>query len=205
MPPARFNSGQVSDWGRTPVIPASNLWTRYYKSGTRQYNLAPGVNTNSAGNANSARVNRWWIWAVDRYSIVTIRVNVTTLESGATVRVGTYNLNDDLEPTTLIEDYGTMDCSTTGAKTIVGTIPVSGRFAVAAAVSNHSTVRFTRAASSIAEGHFLFGDLTAYNGNYGYCWGVDSVDYSAGLPATAPAVTIQGVTTNLIMPAVSFS
>jgi prepilin-type processing-associated H-X9-DG protein len=127
------------------------------------------------------------------------------LEAGATLRVGTYNLNDDLEPTTLIEDYGTMDASSTGTKTIVGAAPVVGRFAVAAWASNHATVRYQRGNVLLADGHLMFGDATPYAGNYGYCWGVNSVDYSGGLPATAPAVTIQGATTNLIMPAVSIS
>jgi hypothetical protein len=167
--------------------------------------MPPGVTVNATQNATSAERARWWIYSVDRFSIITIRMSVQVAESGATLRVGTYNLDDDLRPSTLVEDYGTMNASSTGIKSIVGTFPVIGRFAVALWASNHANVRYTRASATLVEAHYLFGDASAYANNQGYCWGVDSVDYSGGFPAVAPAVTIQSATTNLMMPAISIS
>jgi hypothetical protein len=190
-------------WSRSS--PTTNLWGRYYKDSVRTYNNAPGIATNAASNASCAQIARWWLWGSDRPVTVTIRVRVQTLEVGATARLAIYRLNDDLIPTTLVEDFGTVSASTTGTKSVTGTIAVSGPFAVAVWASNHSTVRYTRAATTIAEGNLLFGDSTAYNGQYGMCWGVEAVDYSAQFPSTAPTVAIRRDTDNLIMPAVSFS
>lgn len=203
----RFNSGQVSDWGRSDFkysgITGFNKMPIAATSGF--YNNAPGVNTGGASNGTCAQRARWWVWSTDRLLSIQIYINVATLEAGATLRVGLYNVNENLEPTTLIEDCGTLDASSTGAKFVNATAKPLGTFCVAAWASNHSTVRYNRGASSIGEGQLSFGDINRYSGNYGYCWGVDAVDYSGGLPAVAPAVTVQRLTTNLIMPGVGFS
>lgn len=199
------NAGQVSDWGRTQRTPASNLLGRHYRNATVgsgfAYNNMPGIGGNGASNGTCAQRARFWPIAFEFPTFVRIFTSVQTLESGATMRMGTYNLDENMVPTTLIEDCGTVDASTTGVKSLDATKPLLGWVAIALWASNHSTVRYLRGSSIIAEGGLLFGDSSVYGGGAFYCWGIDSVDYSGGFPSTAPTVTARGLSDNLMMPA----
>jgi hypothetical protein len=202
-----WNSGQVSDWGRSDSKYSGFTALNKIPVGTNVgfYNNAPGVASGGASNGTCAQRARWWLWSTDRLLSIQIYITVSTLEAGATLRVGLYNVDERLQPTTLIEDCGTLDASSTGTKFVNATAKPLGTFCVAAWASNHATVRYNRGASVIGEGQLFLGDNTRYNGNYTYCWGVNSVDYSGGLPAVAPSVSAQSLTTNLIMPGVAFS
>lgn len=107
-----------------------------------------------------------------------------TAEAGALLRVGLYAVDSDtLSPTSLILDAGTLSGATTGVKTATISQAVGLEFAVCIWASSHTSVRWSR---STVAGAGIFGDVNVANySGWGFKY-VDAVDYSAGLPGTAP-------------------
>lgn len=110
----------------------------------------------------------------------------STSEAGSTLRLGLYGMDDNLRPTTLIADYGTVSGASTGGKTATGTTVVDGPFMLAVWASNHTTVRWSRY-SVIRE---LYGESSVGYGRTNYFLTATSVDYSNGFPQRLPTLSV---------------
>jgi hypothetical protein len=152
--------------------------------------------SSTASNQAHALIAYWYLcYSPATLTVSSLSLNVTTLQSGSTARLGVYQALSSLSVGTLISDFGLIDSSTTGAKTASGSATVGGYFFVCAWFSDHSTVRFARAnavwssfgASSMASVNLILGKrLTA-------------VDYSAGLPASPSPTNFVGVQSPIIL------
>lgn len=122
--------------------------------------------------------------------------SVTTLEAGATARLGYYALNDDWSSGTLVTEYtsgGAVDCSTTGVKTAAGSDVVApGWYLLAVWCSNRTTVRFSKAAGFNPG---IMGHPTGSLNRYCFAFKV-TADYSAGLPATVSGWSLMNTVAN---------
>jgi hypothetical protein len=187
---------------------ASNTFGTYVvTTGTSRVYVAPGIPTVTAATVSGATAARWWIYRTERpLQVKNIWTWCTTGQTGATMRLGLYNVNANMEPTTLLADYGTIDAASTGRKGASGTSTVLGAFAVAMWCSNHTSVRFFRANSVSASGD-LFGDGSFLDSPGAVCWGGSGFDYSAGLPANAPTawtdIAPQSIANSLFVPGVT--
>lgn len=76
----------------------------------------------SVSNYNVATDNvRFYPFYTERAIVLDeVAVQVTTSAAGANARLGIYDVGEDLVPTDLITDFGEIDCSSTGIKTITG-------------------------------------------------------------------------------------
>lgn len=101
--------------------------------------LAPGNNT----------LYYFPIYVAAPLTITGLLLEVTTLAASGKARVGIYNADSDLQPTSLIVDGGELDCSSTGVKeATISTTLAPGRYLLAA-VCNSGTiqVRYARGGS----------------------------------------------------------
>lgn len=136
---------------------------------------------------NFAACNGLCTWSpiyVDRtLTLAAVAVNVQTAEAGAISRLGLYEC--DIGAGTLgdrVADYGTIDASTTGFKEATGsTVVTAGWYALCAAASSHTGVRYYRP-NFVAP--FALGVSTASVSSKYWGWLAQSVDYTAALPAT---------------------
>lgn len=115
MPPARFNPGLVSNWGRDPFFAAP-------RSPFIQTNIFVLSNYLSASDSAQAHtLNTLFAYPLFIDSRVTfnqVAVEVTTAVASSTVRLGLYTMSSTGTPNELIADWGTVDTSSLGAKTI---------------------------------------------------------------------------------------
>jgi hypothetical protein len=143
----------------------------------------------SGGDSQATKV-RFWVYNVrPARTVASIRNYCWTAQAGSTLRVGLYNVDGDGRPTTLIADYGTLSGATIGIKSVTGSTVVSGPIALAVAASDHATVRWGRALVTASTVYKPYGDSSPANDRPG-CYWFASADYSAGLPADAPSVSV---------------
>lgn len=166
----------------------------------RPISVGPAGEVNAA--ASYAQKAFWLPCYVPRSRKVReIRTYCWTGEEGAYLRAGLYNCTNELRPTTLIEEYGTLSGATSGIKSTLGTRVLGpGFFMLCLWASNHGTVRWTKPGSLSDNG---FGaTLTS-----GVTWGAwrlqtETADYSAGLPATVVGTAIYDASTTGFLTAV---
>jgi hypothetical protein len=112
-----------------------------------------------------------------------------TGQSGAEMRLGIYASSINATVGALVADYGAVSGASIGAKTVSGsTVLDPGLFFICAWASNHTTVRWVRP-QTIQMYTLLYGDNLPGNGRLQWCW-FATADYSAGLPANPPTLTI---------------
>ena len=179
----------------------------YAAAGAIHYPI--GVFGQSAQTAATAQECTWWpIFLNRRVTLDAISNWCWTLEAGSTLRLGVYAAGANATPTTLTADYGTVSGASTGSKSATGSTAIGpGLVFIAAWQSNHTTVRWSRS-SPPEQSLTIFGENGVAGGQFGLCWKVTGVDYSAGLPANAPALSIvyssAGATT-AICPGIRFT
>lgn len=134
----------------------------------------------------------WWPCYTHRdVTVAALATYCGTLEAGSTMRFGLYaNTGSDLAVGSLLADFGTVSGASTGAKEVTGSQAVSaGWFWVCNWISNHTTVRWLRRSLASGLPPSFAGVQNAYGRQYmGYK--ATSVDYSAGLPSSPPALTL---------------
>lgn len=166
---------------------------------------AGDVMPTGSGSASTTAHNNVINWSplfVPYASIIdTIQCRVQTLEAGAICRLGLYMITSlgTMPVGARVADFGTVDASTTGIKTLSGLAqPVTkGLYALCAAASNHSTVRYRK--PETAANFFIYGEAGAssFLGTAG--WSDASTDYSGGLPSTITATAAFGGNANSIV------
>lgn len=150
------------------------------QSGTYLLPIGQSAST-TAVNASVAQNAVWYLCFTPLSADVTsLYVNVTTLETGATARLGVYGCTASLGLGSLITDFGTVSAATTGEKVATATATVNGYFWVCGWFSNHTTVRYARITASATP----FGALSGTTTNVVAGRRTTAVDYSAGLPAS---------------------
>lgn len=134
----------------------------------------------------------WWPCYTHRdVTVAALATYCGTLEAGSTMRFGLYaNTGSDLAVGSLLADFGTVSGASTGTKEVTGSQAVSaGWFWVCNWISNHTTVRWLRRSFGSGLPPSFAGVQNAYGRHYmGYK--ATSVDYSAGLPSSPPALTL---------------
>lgn len=134
----------------------------------------------------------WWPCYTHRdVTVAALATYCGTLEAGSTMRFGLYaNTGSDLAVGSLLADFGTVSGASTGTKEVTGSQAVSaGWFWVCNWISNHTTVRWLRRSLASGLPPSFAGVQNAYGRHYmGYK--ATSVDYSAGLPSSPPALTL---------------
>jgi hypothetical protein len=134
----------------------------------------------------------WWPCYTHRdVTVAALATHCGTLEAGSTMRFGLYaNTGSDLAVGSLLADFGTVSGASTGTKEVTGSQAVSaGWFWVCNWISNHTTVRWLRRSFASGLPPSFAGVQNAYGRHYmGYK--ATSVDYSAGLPSSPPALTL---------------
>lgn len=151
------------------------------------------VDIDGAFQTSSLAQQAMW-WPCYTHRAVTVAALATycgTLEAGSTMRFGIYaNTGSDLAVGSLLADFGTVSGASTGAKEVSGSQAVSaGYFWVCNWQSNHSTVRWLRRSSASGLPPSFAGVQNAY-GRHFMGYKVTAVDYSAGLPASPPSLTL---------------
>ena len=118
-------------------------------------------------------------------SLTALNVKVTTLESGATARLGMYAISNVASSGftgSIVVDAGTVSAASTGDKSISVALTLPpGLYAFAGWCSNHTTVRYA-IPGSLAGAIPMFGASPAYLSGY-IGTRRTGVDYSAGLPS----------------------
>lgn len=117
MPPARFNSGRVSDWGRTVDVPPIPLPPRVGQDLPR-LNLASASNGGTCGSYQEMRANYIALSRPCTLGSVRFNVNSQAATAGTVVRFGIYSVLTDGMIGPLIRDLGTIAVDSTGVKTI---------------------------------------------------------------------------------------
>lgn len=153
--------------------------------------------TSTATSGSTAQLTALYAIFVDRrLTLAGLGCTVTTLEAGATARLGIYSMTA-WDPDALVADYGTVDCSTTGVKMASGsTVLDPGWYAMAHWTSNNTTVRFQ------SRNCPLYNLISGSGGSFtnGECfWAVASTDYSAGLPSNITTTLGNSVTARPIV------
>lgn len=180
--PKKITASELGIYVRNMVGPSCPI-----RTAANVYYLGHGqLSTGTASTGTTAQTMALYPIYVDRpLTLDALAIRVTTLEVGATVRLGIYNLDSAFEPTTLVADYGTVSCDTTGMKEAAGSTALTpGWYAMAYWCSNHATVRFNR------NNHSDYNVLGTNGGAFtnAYClWTVTPADYSAGLPSPVTA------------------
>lgn len=176
----------VSSGDPTPrrvVLPSSS----YYCVPTTISDVDGAFQTSSL-----AQQAMWWPCYTHRaVTIAALATYCGTLEAGSTMRFGIYaNTGTDLAVGSLVADFGTVSGASTGAKEVSGSQAISaGYFWVCNWISNHTTVRWLRRSLASGLPPSFAGVQNAYGRHYmGYK--ATSVDYSAGLPSSPPALTL---------------
>ena len=143
--------------------------------------------TSASQTASFAQIATWYLLYVPRRAtLAAILGQATTTEAGSTARVGIYTVNDDLYPLALVADYGNLNGANTGLQSVTGsTIVDPGWYAPCSWQSNHASVRWSRLTRANVVPPFGFPAGQANRFIFG--WKSAAVDYSAGLPANAPA------------------
>lgn len=176
----------VSSGDPTPrrvVLPSSS----YYCVPTTISDIDGAFQTSSL-----AQQAMWWPCYTHRaVTVAALATYCGTLEAGSTMRFGIYaNTGSDLAVGSLLADFGTVSGASTGAKEVSGSQAVSaGYFWVCNWQSNHSTVRWLRRSFGAGLPPSFAGVQNAY-GRHFMGYKVTAVDYSAGLPASPPSLTL---------------
>ena len=100
-------------WGTSRIGLDALVAGEYY--GT---SLATGVSSSAVG---IVRMRTWPFVVSSVSSFDRIAVEVTTAASGGLARLGLYNIEGGI-PTSLVADFGEIDCGTTGVKEVVITL-----------------------------------------------------------------------------------
>jgi hypothetical protein len=147
--------------------------------------------TNTQAAATAQRFHLTPMFIARDCTVTDALARVQTLESGATMCLGIYGSDDELVPTTLIADFGTVSATTTGDKTITGLSQAlsQGWVFLATWCSNHSTVRYAKFSVASLGVWSPFGHHTSQRTNWGRALG-GTIDYSAGLPSTPPTTAV---------------
>lgn len=90
-----------------------------YQAGTLLAPNLKGANSTSVAPPAAGRMGAVFVWIPKRLTIDRVEINCTTAQAGETLRIGIYD-NVGGVPTNLIADWGTVDVSTTGGKSITG-------------------------------------------------------------------------------------
>lgn len=162
------------------------------------YMVPPTFRMNS-GSATASQASKMFILPIfvsRRLTVAALAVRVSTLEAGSTIRLGLYPLGADWAPGTLTVDYGTVSGASTGMKEATGSTVIDpGWYGIAAAFSNHTTIR-TWSGTPTAGTTPLLGVTASTTGSAQHFIGwQESADYSAGLPSTTTASLIQSDST----------
>lgn len=146
-------------------------------------------NTNNATNGSTANNFQFApMWFPEAKQVTGIVVECSTLESGATIRLGLYAMDSALYPTTRLADYGTVSGTTTGVKTATGSTTVGpGWIAIGIAHSNHSTVRWI-GIDNFTSTLSPYGYYSEVGRRRSMCYVKTGTDYTGStLPDPAPA------------------
>ena len=143
--------------------------------------------THAGANASHAqRVVFYPVWMPKRRAITRLTVNVTTIEAGATARLGVFTctgVNTSVFSGDLVVDAGLVSAATIGQKSLTVSLSLTpGMWVFAVWCSNHTTVRYGNPDVPAAPLGRSAGYLSPYIATF-----VNGVDYSAGLPSTIPA------------------
>ena len=112
-----------------------------------------------------------------------IAIFVHTLADGTSIRLGIYNLNATLQPSSLVLDAGVVDASTTGLKEItISQQLTKGIYALAFVSDGTPSIH-----SSSGGGYSIWGCDTGLSGYPRYT--LFAFQAYGALPATAPAIT----------------
>lgn len=147
------NSGQISDWNRTNWQQALRKATALAADGTtnRTPSTAYGwpLGYSGGGSTRSLTANRLYMETalfLSRVTLDRIRLNVTTQAASANqlCRLGVYETDDNMKPTVLKADFGTVDISSTGIKAITGcnTVLDEGCWAFVYVLQQNCTLEF---------------------------------------------------------------
>jgi hypothetical protein len=132
----RFNSGQVSEWGRT-------LSLQSYPSGTTFWLPGQTVTsqTNNAIAANFLFFGGLLVEAETRFTGLSVYVNNGVASSN--VRLGIYNANDLWVPTTVVLDSGDVATTSSGLKDWANNFTLMpGRYLTAIVSNSNPTLSF---------------------------------------------------------------
>lgn len=141
----RFNSGQITGWGRDNFIPQ---WGTYYPGGTASsdpfgWGWPWGVQHTSPVSQLGQGFRYFQPFLISELSTLTaIRVMVGgSGQANSTIRTGIYQANSYWEPGSLLADFGTVDSSSTGNKDITGLTQtlIPGRYWAVIEASNSNT------------------------------------------------------------------
>ncbi len=182
----RFNSGQVSDWGVNPYNPG------VYMAKTVQ-DFFPqwcGLPTQATSVASDSRFTAIPIWIPYSCTLTELTTYCTTLQADSTLRLGIYTADQELKPATLLADFGTVSGASTGTKRATGSLVLlPGMYSLASwGSATHSTVRWVGTDLVGWNPFDYFGQIITGRRMLGYT--ATSVDYSGGLPAAAPSVSL---------------
>lgn len=136
----------IASGGSTEIVPSWPMKSGYYYSP----NFVRGFSTIVPG-ADELRAAL--IGVPTSITVNSIACEVTSAgTTGAVIRLGIYNTTDGF-PTTLVLDAGTVDATTTGAKTItISQALAAGTYCLAAVVQGGATTRPTVRVVSLASG-----------------------------------------------------
>jgi hypothetical protein len=141
---------------------------RYYAPGSWVANQA-------GGQTNGGMSNAWMraspFFLGQGHTFDRIQIEVTTAGStGSVVRLGIYSSDPATQkPLNLLGDYGTVDCTTTGMKTIVINITLEPGLYWLTAVGQGSPTTVPNTRSKVGTDQMLWGtDMANYTGRNGY-------------------------------------
>lgn len=138
----------------------------------------------AVGTVSQALVTMWFpIFVPEPCTLVEVSAEVTTLEVGSLVRLGLYtvlSITATGAVGNLVADYGTVAGDTTGDKAItsLSTSLTRGMYALCAASSSHTAVRWRKMAGGLVVGVYPNGTTSLRR---------TGTDYTGGLPATITA------------------
>ncbi len=118
MPPARFNSGQVSDWGvdRNTLAPRAHIGGGFGLPGASV--IGRLVETLAAGFTGITLLEPWTIQKP--ITVTDLRLITNNTSAGATLTYGIYQADSDWTMTNLLYQSSAISLTTSGEKTTSG-------------------------------------------------------------------------------------
>lgn len=144
-----------------------------------------GVTAGAVSVANT--ISYFSIFVPEPCTLTEVGAACVTAQASSLVRLGLYTFNGLSGVTTLdgdlVADFGTVSGASTGDKTIsVSQAVERGLYLIAAAGSNHTSVRWRRPVTALSP-HGFFGESSTAGESTAF-WRNTGTDYSGGLPST---------------------